>query len=302
MQTIPSDAERWKAGLGAAVLCHIRHICDIHLVRLIRRISLISLIWGICGMAPVPATWGALATGGAQPAASAAEASEGAPAAVHDAGSAGGASLGREKPWRIQGNLSEACTCSVPCTCNFGGAPSPNHFCYAVFSLDIRKGHWGDVALDGLRLGAGNASKGTVWYLDERATEAQEAALRAIAHTIDAKLVAYWKGVDPKIVEDPQFTLLDFKKVKIEQEAGEKGNRLKIGDAGGFESDYLIGIDGKTPVVVENNWSWNILHGIKGKTRKLVYHDAYGNRIDTAATNANQGGFDWNDRTPIYLR
>ena len=176
MQTIPSDAQRWKAGLGAVVLSHFRHIRDIrdirHIrdIRLIYLISLISLICGICGMAPVPATWAALATGGAQPAASAAEASEGAPAAVHDAGSAGGASLGREKPWRIQGNLSEACTCSVPCTCNFGGAPSPNHFCYAVFSLDIRKGHWGDVALDGLRLGAGNASKGTVWYLDERAT------------------------------------------------------------------------------------------------------------------------------------
>src|SRR5262249_30931962 len=150
----------------------------------------------------------------AHPASAAALVPAGAGAEVHD--------LPAGTPWRIQGDLSEACTCSVPCTCNFGLSPSPHHFCYAIFSLDIPTGHYGDVPLDGLRLAAGNASKGTVWYLDERATEAQDEAMRAIARTIDAKLVAYWKGVDPKIVEDPQFRLLGFKKARIVQEAGEK--------------------------------------------------------------------------------
>jgi len=205
-------------------------------------------------------------------------------------------------PWSIQGDLSEACTCSVPCTCNFGLAPSPHHFCYAVFSLDIKTGRYGDVPLDGLHLAAGNASKGTVWYIDERASAAQDEAMRAIARTIDAKLVAYWKSVDPKIVEDPQFRLLGFSKAKIVQEVGETSNRLEVGSAGRFESDYLMGIDGKTPIVLENNWSWNILHGIKARTRTLAYHDEYGNRIETASSNANQGRFDWNDRTPLYLR
>jgi hypothetical protein len=206
------------------------------------------------------------------------------------------------KPWRIEGDLSEACTCSVPCTCNFGAGPSPHHFCYAIFSLAIHTGHYGDVALDGLHLAAGNAAKGSVWYLDERVTAPQEEALRAIARTIDAKLVAYWRSVDPKIVEDEQFRVLGFQKARIVQEVGEKSNRLEIGSAGRFESDYLTGIDGKTPIVLENNWSWNIVHGIKGQTRKLTYQDSYGNRIDTASSNANQGRFDWNDQTPIYLR
>ena len=202
------------------------------------------------------------------------------------------------RPWRIQGNLSEACTCSGPCTCNFGLAPSPHHFCHAIFSLDIRTGRYGDVTLDGLHLAAGNAAQGTVWYLDERATPAQEEAMRAIARTIDAKLVSYWKSVDPKAVEDPQFRLLGFQKAKIT----ETSNRLEFGDAGRFQSDYLMGIDGKSPIVVENNWSWNIQHGIKGRTRMLKYQDAFGNRIDAASTNANQGRFDWSDQTPIYLR
>src|SRR5204862_8173586 len=108
-------------------------------------------------------------------------------------------------PWRIQGELSEACTCGVPCTCNFGMGPSPHHFCHAMFSLDIRSGHYEDVPLDGLHLAAANAAKGTVWYVDDRATEAQERALRAIARTIDAKLGAYWRANDPKTIEDPEF-------------------------------------------------------------------------------------------------
>ena len=33
----------------------------------------------------------------------------------------------------------------MPCTCNFGGSPSPNHYCYAIFSLEIQKGHYGDI-------------------------------------------------------------------------------------------------------------------------------------------------------------
>src|SRR5262245_17702098 len=61
---------------------------------------------------------------------------KGCPAGDEDAGSAAvmpttAASTAAEdkhalpvgKPWRIQGDLSEACTCSVPCTCNFGAGP-----------------------------------------------------------------------------------------------------------------------------------------------------------------------------------
>lgn len=86
------------------------------------------------------------------------------------------------------------------------------------------------------------------------------------------------------------------------QQATDRGNVLKIGEFGGFESDYLLGIDGKTPIVVENNWSLNIQHGIKVKTKKLKYEDEYGNLIDTSSTNANQGIFDRSEATPIYLR
>jgi len=204
--------------------------------------------------------------------------------------------------WHLSGDLAEACTCSVPCTCNFGADPSPHHYCYAVFSLDIEKGHYGSVRLDGLHFAAGAAAKGYLWFIDERATKEQAAALQAIGNAMHDRLVDYWRAIDPKLLEDPQFNSLGFKTVKITQEAGPTKSLLKIGDFGGFDSDYIIGLDGKTPVLVENNWSWNIQHGIKGKTGTFKYKDEFGNEIDTSATNANQGKFDWSDKTAIYFR
>src|SRR3954453_9871446 len=76
-------------------------------------------------------------------------------------------------PWRISGDLSEACTCSVPCTCNFGQGPSPSHTCWALFSLDIQKGRYGKIKLNGLKLAGAAAEKGFVAYLDDRATPEQ---------------------------------------------------------------------------------------------------------------------------------
>jgi hypothetical protein len=205
-------------------------------------------------------------------------------------------------PWRISGDLSEACSCSVPCSCNFGEGPSPEHFCWALFSLDIQKGRYAKTKLDGLRLAGAAGAKGFVIYLDDRATPRQTEALKAIASDIGQKLAANVVAQDPKAIEDPSMKLVGFKTARIVQEVGPRSNRLVIGEQGGFESDYIMGIDGKTPVVVENNWSWNIRHGIKGKTKRLHYKDEFGNEFDMTATNANQGKFDWNEKTPVYFR
>jgi hypothetical protein len=205
-------------------------------------------------------------------------------------------------PWRISGQLSEACTCGVPCTCNFGEGPSPSHTCWALFSLDIQKGRYGKVALNGLRVAGAAGAKGFVAYIDQRATPEQAQALQAIFGHVGERVQEIARAQDPKAADDPSMKFLGFKTAAIQQEVGDRGNRLTIGDQGGFESDYIMGIDGKTPVVVENNWSWNIQHGIKGKTKRLHYKDEFGNEFDLTGTNANQGRFDWNDRTPIYFR
>lgn len=236
-----------------------------------------------------------------------------APAALR-AGETGGPA---PKPsWRLRGTLSEACSCSVPCTCNFGGRPTPirsgegppGHGCWTLYSLAIRQGHYGRVKLDGLHLAGAKGAKALVYYLDERATPEQAEALKAIAAYMGGRMLATTTRGGPADREDHSAEFLarkgfgGFRSVPILQEAGTRGNRLVIGDRGGFESSYILGIDGKTPVVVENNWSWNIRHGIKAKTRRLQYQDELGNAFDLTGTNANQGEFDWSDQTPIYFR
>src|SRR5207245_721450 len=88
----------------------------------------------------------------------------------------------------------------------------------------------------------------------------------------------------------------------IVQEVGERGNRVVVGDKGGFDADYILGGDKKTPVVVENNTTWNIAKSIKGKTKRLRYKDRHGNKFNMTGTNSNQGKFDWTDQTSFYFR
>jgi hypothetical protein len=185
--------------------------------------------------------------------------------------------------WEIAGDLTEACTCSVPCTCNFNQGPSPHHYCYSLFALHIEKGHYGDLKLDDLRVAGAHGKKGNVWYIDERAAPEQVTALKAMLSHIDPKPGAH------------------FETSRIVQEVGEKGNKLEVDEIGRFEADYIMGMDKKTPVIVENNTSWNIQKSIKGKTQEFHYKDRYGNKIDVKGSNSNQGKFDWTDETKEYF-
>jgi len=201
------------------------------------------------------------------------------------AGSPNSAANALAEHWEITGTLTEACTCSVPCTCNFGEAPSPHHYCWSLYSLDIEKGHYGAVKLDGLHLAVAHAQSDRIAYIDELANPEQSAALKAIGSRILAG--HHFNGV--------------FETAKITQEIGDTSARVQIGDAGGFETEYIIGRDGKTPVVVENNTTFNIPRSTKTKTKVFRYKDAHGNAIDAAATNGNQGKFDWSDQTESYF-
>jgi hypothetical protein len=187
--------------------------------------------------------------------------------------------------WEMAGKLSEACSCAVPCTCNFGGGPSPHHYCWSIFSVDIEHGHYGSVSLDGLHLVGAHGKKGNVWYIDRRATAEQAAGLRTISLDLDRQF------------GKPEH----WEMATITQVTGDKSHEVEIEGHGGFKADYIIGLDGKTPVIVENNASWNIQHGVKAKAPELAYHDAYGNKFKFKDVNSNQGKFDWTDQTEKYF-
>lgn len=202
-------------------------------------------------------------------------------AALVGAGAPGQAS----EHWEIAGMFTEACTCSVPCTCNFREGPSPHYYCHSLFSVYIETGHYGAVKLDTLHLAVAHAQSERVVYIDDRATPEQSAALKAIA---------------TRMLANHGFNGT-FETAHITQEIGDRSARVQVGESGGFETDYIIGGDGKTPVVVENNTVFNIPRSTKTKTKIFRYKDAHGNDIDTKATNGNQGKFDWTDGNSAYF-
>src|SRR5216110_418654 len=91
--------------------------------------------------------------------------------------------------------------------------------------LDIEKGHYGVLALEGLHLAGAHGKNGEVWYLDDRATPEQSRALKLIAAHIRTRKNSY------------------FETAHIVQEVGERGNRVVVGDKGGFDADYILGGD-----------------------------------------------------------
>lgn len=185
--------------------------------------------------------------------------------------------------WEVRGEMSEACTCEVPCPCNFGQGPAPQHYCWSLASFYIEKGHYGSVKLDGLHLVRAHGERSTVWYIDETATAAQAAALRSLVG-----IAAHGASRRPE----------HFERARIVQTAPRARFKLAIGDKGGFTADEIIGMDGKNPVVVENMTAWNVQHDIKGKTVSWKYTDEFGNHFDLNGTNANLGRFDWTEKTP----
>ena len=95
-------------------------------------------------------------------------------------------------PWKIVGQLEEACSCSAACPCWFGSKPT-KMTCGGGQFLFIDKGTYGSVAVDGLSVGQmvespeGKSMMESVgsWkfsnvYIDEKANPQQREALLAI--------------------------------------------------------------------------------------------------------------------------
>ena len=89
--------------------------------------------------------------------------------------------------WEISTKQIGACSCDYGCPCEFN-APPTRLPCEGVMAMEITKGHFGDVRLDGLRVagvyrwpGPVHEGKGTWWsIIDRRATQEQVDALFTI--------------------------------------------------------------------------------------------------------------------------
>jgi hypothetical protein len=104
---------------------------------------------------------------------------------------------GAEKaPWKIVGQMEEACSCDKACPCWFGSKPTKMN-CSGNQFLFIEKGSYGNVKLDGLAVanyvqspdGRGMMESFGKWtlsylYLDEKASPEQRKALEAIGNIV----------------------------------------------------------------------------------------------------------------------
>jgi hypothetical protein len=102
------------------------------------------------------------------------------------------------EPWKIVGQLEEACRCNAACPCWFDSKPSHAN-CGGGQVLFIEKGTYGATSLDGLAVGMMGQSpdgKGMMesfgewdfinFYIDEKANPQQREALKVIAHKVMA--------------------------------------------------------------------------------------------------------------------
>jgi len=94
--------------------------------------------------------------------------------------------------WSLQGLEFSNCNCSWGCPCQFNGLPTQGH-CRALCFVQVDKGRFGKVPLDGLRWGIlaawpnaihlGNGKFQSI--IDERASPEQRSALEAISQGRD---------------------------------------------------------------------------------------------------------------------
>ncbi len=195
-------------------------------------------------------------------------------------------------PWRVVGQLEEACTCSAACPCWFGSKPT-KMTCGGGQFLFIEKGTYGSVALDGLAIGAMDespAGQGMMesfgkWnfnnvYIDDKAKPEQREALLAIAK---------------KVLPFESSPKREIRYVPITRTINDKEHTIGLGSYGTFSGHLIEGGLGGAVRIVNPPGADPLHHEYEqGATTKLAYTDA-GQNWNVQGTNYMFGTFDLNN-------
>lgn len=138
--------------------------------------------------------------------------------------------------WEIRGVQVSHCNCNVGCPCQFNALPSHGN-CRAYVFMQIEEGHFGSVALDGVRWGGvfawpgpihlGNGSALTI--VDERTNAKQRGAIEAIARgreTEPGKLITQVFSTTIATVHPTQF-----RSIELDIDSAERTARVRVADA-----------------------------------------------------------------------
>jgi len=179
---------------------------------------------------------------------------------------------GTKASWKILGQLEEACRCNAACPCWFDSKPTHMN-CGGGQILFIEKGTYGAVPLDGLAVGQMGQSpdgKGMMesygnwdfsyYYIDEKASPEQRAALKAIAGTVLAG------GASSKV---------EYRVTPIIRTIEGKEHKISLGQYGSFHGHLIDGGLGGS-VTITNPPGADPLHKEyhQGRTTLMTYTDA----------------------------
>jgi hypothetical protein len=180
----------------------------------------------------------------------------------------------KRTPWKVSGELEEACSCDAACPCWFDSKPT-RMTCGGGQVIFIDKGSYGDVSLDGLAFATmGQSPEGKSmmesignWnffyvYIDEKANPAQRKALEEIA-----------RATSPPAAP-PDRTRIRYAPISRKVEGSE--HVVTLGNYGRFSGHLVSGgmgsgnpkivlPPGADPIHKEYN---------QGRTTKQTYNDA----------------------------
>jgi hypothetical protein len=131
--------------------------------------------------------------------------------------------------WELEAVELVVCNCAYGCPCQFNALPTHGQ-CEAVAGMEITRGHFGDVSLDGIRCvvimwwpGAIHEGSGKAFIIvDERADDAQRQSLLTIlsgAETTPGATIWNVFAATMEEVFDPVFKAIDMQ-VDVEARVG----------------------------------------------------------------------------------
>lgn len=193
-------------------------------------------------------------------------------------------------PWEIEADELVNCNCAFGCPCQFNALPTHGN-CEAIAAYKIRKGHFGDVKLDGLNV------VGTFWWpgpihegggkafliIDERADDAQREALLSILkgeHTEPGKTI--WNVFAATFCElyDPAFEPIEIE-VDVEARTGKVSANGYAEVTGEPIRNPVTGAEHRARIDLEDGFEYSVAEmGSASGTSKgpipLQFKDSYG--------------------------
>ena len=198
--------------------------------------------------------------------------------------------------WWAQGDLLDACNCELLCPCHVSFRQAATYdTCEAFWGINIQRGAWGQVSLDGLKVAVIALCPHAVmfdgdWdallFIDDTATAPQEEALIAI---FSGEAGGPWSRLAPFFV-DGKFRAMA--RATIEFSKGEHSRSIKVSDVASLEIEAIRGADGDGVAKLVN--LRNVIHG----KEHILAHSTHsvevqGIRWENVGKNGLYSDFSW---------